>query len=129
MASTRHVLVVASRAAAADELRSALLARADRGPVEITLLLPAPADAAGEAGLLLRSAVERLRAAGLDVAGRLGDADPAVAVADVWDAAEYDELFLATLPPGRSHWIELGVPAQLEQRTGIAVEHIVAADA
>ena len=125
MASTRHVLVVASRAAVADALREALLTRAARGPVEFTLLLPCPADAAGEAGALLRSAVERLRAAGLDVVGRLGEADPAMAVADVWDAAEYDELFIATFAPGRSHWLEHGVPEQIERRTGVRVERVV----
>jgi hypothetical protein len=127
MAARRHVLVIASRTAAADELRAALLARAQRGPVELTLLLPAPEGASGEAGALLRAAVERLREAGLDVAGRLGSEDPCDAVAEAWDPGEYDEIVLATLPPGRSHWLALGLPERIAQLTGLPVEHVVAA--
>jgi hypothetical protein len=122
--STHHVLVVAGRTARADELRRALIARAARSPVELTLLLPAPDDA-GEAGALLCDAVEQLRASGLDVAGRLGEADPYDAVAEVWDPGEYDELVLATLPPERSHWLALDLPARLEQLAGVRVAHVV----
>lgn len=124
MASIRHVLVVAGRTAVSDELRDALLTRAREGAVEYTLLLPAPADFA-EAGDLLVDSVEGLRAAGLDVAGRLGHADPGVAVAEVWDPAEYDEIMVATLPPGRSQWLAAGVPGDIAGRTGFAVSHVV----
>jgi hypothetical protein len=127
--TTQHVLVVASRTAHADELRRALLARAQRSPVELTLLMPAPHDAEGEAGALLREAVEALRACGLDVAGLLGEADPYEAVAEVWDPGEYDELLVSTLPPGESHWLALDLPARLAQLAGMPVEHVVAAAA
>jgi hypothetical protein len=126
MAARRHVLVIASKTAAAGELRAALLARAQQGPIELTLLLPAPEGAAGEAGSLLRGAVEALRAAGLDVAGRLGAEDPYAAVAEVWEPGEYDEIVLGTLPPGRSHWLALELPDRIEQLTGVTVEHVVA---
>jgi hypothetical protein len=126
MAARRHVLVIASRTAAAGELRAALLARAQRGPIELTLLLPAP-EGAGEAGTRLLGAVEALRAAGLDVAGRLGAADPYDAVAEVWEPGEYDEIVLGTLPPDRSHWLALGLPERIERLTGLTVEHVVAA--
>lgn len=120
----RHVLVVASRTAVAAELREALLARAERGPVEFTLLLPAPP--AGEAAVLLRSAVEGLRTAGLDVAGQLGDVDPGRAVAEIWDPDEYDEVIVATLPPDRSQWLAVDVPRQIALWTGTEVELVVA---
>jgi hypothetical protein len=126
MAARRHVLVIASRTAAADELRAALLARAQRGPIELTLLLPAPEGASGEAGAQLRGAVEALRAAGLDVAGRLGSEDPYDAVAELWEPGEYDEIVLGTLPPGHSHWLALELPDRIAQLTGVAVEHVVA---
>jgi hypothetical protein len=128
MAARRHVLVIASRTATADELRTALLARARRGPIELTLLLPAP-EHAGDAGTRLLSAVETLRAAGLDVAGRLGAEDPYAAVAEVWEPGEYDEIVLGTLPPGRSHWLTLELPQRIERLTGLTVEHVVAAPA
>ncbi len=104
--------------------RRALLARAALGPIELTLLLPAP-ETAEDAGVLLLTAVERLRASGLDVAGQLGEADPYEAVAAVWDPAEYDELLLSTLPAGRSHWLTLDLPARLERLAGIPVAHVV----
>lgn len=125
----RHVLVVASRTAVAADLREALLARAELGPVEFTLLLPAPTASIGEAGVRLRDAVKGLRAVGLDVAGQLGEAaDPAAAVAAVWDATEYDEIVVATLPPERSHWLTLDVPERIRRETGIDVAHVVASD-
>jgi hypothetical protein len=126
MAARRHVLVIASRTATAGELRAALVSRAQRGPIELTLLLPAP-EGAGEAGARLLAAVEALRAAGLDVAGRLGAEDPYDAVAEVWEPGEYDEIVLGTLPPGRSHWLALELPERLERMTGLTVQHVVAA--
>lgn len=123
---TRHVLIVASRTATSDELRAALLARRHSGPSEFTLLLPAPPEAQ-DAGPLLQAAVERLRDAGLDVAGMVGHADPLAAVAEVWDPGEFDEIVLATFPPGRSHWLASGLPDRVQQLAGVPVAHVVAA--
>ena len=124
-APTRHVLVVACLAAGSQSLRAALGERARREATEFTLLMPAPA-AAGEAGALIRAAVERLRADGLDVAGLLGEADPCAAVEQMWDPGEYDEIVVATLAPERSHWVEHDLPARLKRITGVPVEHVVA---
>lgn len=121
---TRHVLVLAGLTVVSGALRTALLARAARGPAEFTLLLPAPEGCAGHRERLL-AAVERLRADGLDVAGQLGDPDPLVAVSQVWDPVEYDEIVLSTFPPGRSGWLERGVPHALERATGVTVSHVV----
>ena len=125
MAARRHVLVVAGRTATADELRDALVARAGSGPVELTLLVPAPSLAAEAAGLI-RAAVERLRHAGLDVAGQLGEADPYGAVREIWDPAEYDEIVVATLAPERSHWLRVDVPARIARLTGVPVTTVIA---
>ena len=38
-----HVMVLANRTAAAPELIGALLHRAERGPIAVTLVMPAPA--------------------------------------------------------------------------------------
>jgi hypothetical protein len=129
MAAMRHVLVIASRTATADELRAALLARAERGPIELTLLMPAPDGAVGEAGTKLRDAVEQLRAAGLDIVGQLGAADPYAALTEVWEPGEYDEIVLGTLPPDRSHWLALELPERIQELTGLTIEHVVASPA
>ncbi|MBB4663414.1 hypothetical protein [Conexibacter arvalis] len=122
---TRHVLVVAGRTALSDALRGALLARAAAGPAEFTLLLPGDGDACERARRLV-DAVERLRGAGLDVAGQLGDADPLVAVTQAWDPGEFDEIVLATHPPGRSRWLARDLPGRIERATGVAVRRVVA---
>lgn len=124
---TRHVLVVAGRTARSEALRGALLARAAAGPAEFTLLVPGGDGASGlEEPRRLVEAVERLRAAGLDVAGHLGDADPLAAVTQVWDPFEFDEIVLATLPPGRSRWLAADLPGRVERATGVEVRRIVA---
>jgi hypothetical protein len=120
----RHVLVVACRTAASEALRAALLEHARRRPTEYTLLLPAPP--AANAGALLRRAVDRLRAVGLDVAGLLGEPDPCDAVAEVWDPGEYDEIVVATLPPLRSQWLAAEVPERIARLTGAPVATVVA---
>jgi len=89
---TRHVLVVTAPAASPATLLGTLLARAERGPAEFTLLVPGDDD--GARGWLLE-AVELLRANGLDVVGQLGPPDRERAVADAWDPREHDELLSA----------------------------------
>lgn len=123
---TRHVLVVAGRTARSEALRRALLARAAAGPAEFTLLLPGGDPRDGDLGDGLVAAVEQLRAAGLDVAGQLGDANPLLAVTQVWDPFEFDEIVLATLPPGRSCWLAADLPGRLERATGVEVVRVVA---
>jgi len=123
---TRHVLVVAGRTARSEALRGALLARAAAGPAEFTLLLPGDGDGDGEEPRRLVEAVERLRADGLDVAGQLGDPDPLLAVTQVWDPREFDEIVLSTLPPGRSRWLAADLPGRVERATGVEVRRVVA---
>ncbi len=89
---TRHVLVVTAPATAPAALQRALQARAAQGPVEFTLLVAGEDESAR--GWLL-TAVELLRASGLDVVGQLGPADRERAVAEAWDPREHDELLSA----------------------------------
>lgn len=126
-AIVRQILVVAGATALSGALRDALLARAAAGPAEFTLLLPADPGAPGEdPPARLLAAVERLRAEGLAVDGRLGDADPLAAVRQVWDPYAFDELVLSTYPAGRSRWLALDVPGRLERATGVIVARVVA---
>lgn len=123
--ATRHVLVVVDRGAVSAALRVALLGRAAAGPAEFTLLLPAPEDGSADHPDQLLAAVEQLRAEGLDVAGQLGHPDPLLAVRQVWDPVEYDEIVVTTLPRGRSHWLAHDVPAELKRATGAEVVQVV----
>lgn len=119
------VLVVANVTAASDDLLAALRARAEQGPAEFTLLLPATGGHAADARRDLDRALERMRAAGLDVTGLVGDPDPVVAVHEAWDPRRYDEVVVSTLPTGTSRWLQIDLPHRIERLTDVPVQHVV----
>lgn len=123
------VLVVANVTAGSDELIEALRRRAEKDPVRFTLLVPATGGGRGgreAAHRRMDAALERMRAAGLQVEGRIGDSDPLVAVHDAWDPREYDEIVVSTLPTAASKWLQVDVPHRVERITGIPATHVVA---
>jgi hypothetical protein len=136
--ATRSVLIVANRAAGGVHLRDALLSRAVVWPTTFTLVVPATPPPEGwtwsedEAHRLaarrLHLAIERLRAAGLDVTGRLGDHDPMEAVADALLREPFDEIVLSTLPAGLSRWLRSDLPSRMRRRFATALT-VVTADA
>ena len=74
------------------------------------------------------TAVARLREAGLDVEGRLGDPDPVAAVQDAHNTGTYDEVIVSTLPGQSSKWIRSDLPHSVARYTGVSVLHVVAQD-
>lgn len=128
-----RVLVVANRTLTSDALLDALEARAGLGPVEFRLLVPATPVASGDpqsgragAASQMEEAVARLRGAGLEVDGAVGDPDPVVAVHETWDPAEFDEVVVCTLPTGASRWLRLDLPRRVGRITAAPVTHVVA---
>jgi hypothetical protein len=131
MAWKFSVLVVANVTAASDELLAALKNRAEHRECGFTVLVPATGGGkagreAAQAGL--EEALERMRGAGLEVEGVVGDADPVIAVHDVWDPRRFDEIVISTLPTGASRWLAVDLPHRVEKFTGVQVEHVVAAE-
>ncbi len=127
MAWRSNVLVVANVSATSDELLDVLAARVARGPAAFTLIVPATAFAGGRAAAAkqLDEAVARLRDAGLEVEGSVGDADPLIAVTESWDPGRYDEIVLSTLPTGVSKWLQADLPHRVAKLTGALVVHVV----
>lgn len=124
MAWEFHVLVVANITATSDELRAVLQERSERGACRFTLLMPRTGP---DTDARMAEAVEALDAAGLGkVSARLGDPDPVVAVMEVWDPMEFDEIVVSTLPTGTSRWLGLDLPRRLERLTAAPVRHVVA---
>jgi hypothetical protein len=121
---TTKLLVVANRTVDSDELHAALKARADAGPIRVTLLVPQ--DSQGGQGRRLGAALERLHDAGIDAEGMLGDMDPAVAVMEAWDPRRWDEIIVVTLPSGASKWLAFAVPHRIAKITDVPVIHIEA---
>jgi hypothetical protein len=132
------VLVVANRTAECEELQQALTDRAEKGDgVTFTLVVPSAHgfakaagsdDAAHDAEGHVNKAVEKLREAGLDVEGRIGDPDPVAAVADAANAESFDEVIVSTLPTHLSKWFRLDLPRKAAHATGLPVTHVVGSE-
>ena len=129
MPYTSRVLVVARQTAASDDVRDALVARAARGPIAVTLLMPAT-----DIGLAARDAdrpalddaVQRLRDAGLEVQGIVGDHDPLDAVNEVWSPGAFDEIMVSTLPGATSKWMLQDFPHRVGKLCDVPVSHVIA---
>src|SRR4051794_16235440 len=101
--------------------------RAAETPTAFTLLVPAGPDGRDVARERLDGALAKMRAAGLEVVGKLGvDANPLFCVGEVWDPSLYDEIVVATFPTGISHWLNLDLPQRVAKLTDAPVEHVVA---
>lgn len=136
MQENAHVLVVANRTAESEELLAALKERAAKGPVRFTLLVPATPHGVAwaadmhsggdEAQAHMENAVARLRDAGLEVSGIVGDPDPNAAVQDAMNLGDgFDEAIVSTLPTTVSKWLKLDLPHKVERLTGLPVRHVV----
>jgi hypothetical protein len=124
------ILVVANRTADSDELLAALR---DRGNARFELVVPATTTGGVAAGRRLAeeqlaSALERMREAGLEAEGKVGDPDPYVATRETWDPARFDEIVVSTLPTGTSKWLQADLPHRVERTTGAPVRHVVASE-
>jgi hypothetical protein len=130
------VLIVATRTAACPELVDVLTRRAAESPATFTLLVPATphgwawlADMYSggvDAERYLEAAVERYRAAGLELAGaRLGDPDPLAAVMDAAHFDTFDEVVVSTLPRHLSRWLHVSLPHRVGAVTGLPVTHVM----
>jgi hypothetical protein len=130
------VLVVANRTAGSDELLKALRERAEQGEASFYLVVPATARGvswvadmnagADAAEHDLEGALERLRGAGLEVDGQIGDPDPVAAVQDAANARSYDEVIVSTLHKHVSKWLKLDLPSKAAHATGLPVSHVEA---
>jgi hypothetical protein len=50
--------------------------------------------------------------AGAEVDGEIGDPDPLVAIREVLQGQQFDEILLSTLPVGLSRWLGLDLPSR-----------------
>jgi hypothetical protein len=130
MAYRTRVLVVANRTADSEGLAHALSERPDAADATFTLLVPAsrgPDRPRGRetARSQLDAGISRLRDAGLDVSGAVGDPDPIVAVAEVWKPGQFDEVVVSTLDRQASRWVEYDLPHRIGRLTDCPVQHVV----
>lgn len=131
MAYRTRILVVANRTADSEGLAHALSERPNAGDAAITLLVPATHrgpdrnNGREEARSQLEAGLRRLRDAGLDVNGAVGDPDPIVAIAELWKPGTFDEVVVSTLDRHASRWVEYDLPHRVGRLTDCPVQHIV----
>jgi len=125
------VLVLANVTASSGDLIDAIRQRAEKGPIEVTLVMPGQGPGlSGKAAVRgrLEAALAAWREAGIEAEGICGDANPMDAVAETWDPRHHDEVIVSTLPGQSSRWIAGDLPARVGRFTGAPVTHVVAND-
>ena len=137
MPEPANVLVVAHQTAATASLLDAVRERAQRGPARFHLVVPRrphgldkvadPEEhGADEARRVLADALPKLSAAaGQEVTGDLGDAEPLMAIQDAVNLGNYDEIIISTLPLGVSRWLKLDLVSKA-RALGLPVTHVLA---
>lgn len=137
MAELAHVLVVAHKTAATTALLDAVRERAARSPATFHLVVPRQphgldklADpeehGEGEARRVLDDALPKLSAAaGQEVTGEMGDAEPLMAIQDAINLGSYDEIIISTLPLGISRWLKLDLVSKAKG-LGLPITHVLA---
>ena len=134
-----RVLIVARRTADSPQLLQAVARRADQGPCNFTLLVPAfpnglqrvgdPSDRGQRAAeQWIRAAVPLLsRAAGTEVVAVIGVHEPFAAARDALRLMGFDEVIVSMLPARLSRWLQLELPARI-RALGVPVTEVIGAD-
>ena len=137
MPEPASVLVVAHQTAATQGLLEAVRHRARSSPARFHLVVPRQAhgmhrvvdpedSGASEADTVLAEALPMLSgAAGSDVTGSLGDAEPLMAIQDAVNLGNYDEIIISTLPRKVSKWLKLDLVSKTKA-LGLPVTHVEA---
>lgn len=135
MPEEASVLVVAHQTAATPGLLEAVHERAERGPARFHLVVPRmphgmhkvvdPQDTGqDDAQNVLDDALPKLsQAAGSEVTGSLGDAEPLMAIQDAINLGHYDEIIISTLPMRLSRWLKLDLVSKTKG-LGLPVTHV-----
>jgi GABA permease len=119
-----HLLVVANQTVGSHGLMTALRDRGSQSAIRVTLLSPVLWSEREEARARLDAACEQLRGEGIEAEGVLGDADPVVAVQEVWDPGRFDEIVVSTFASGASRWMQVDLPHRVAKLTDCTVRHI-----
>jgi hypothetical protein len=136
-AGKRGTLVVANEALEGAALRDVInLLTGSEPPAEVLVMAPAlnsrlrhwlsdEDEARRGAGVRLAASLERIRAAGIESEGRVGDADPLQAISDALHEFGAQEIVIATHREGRSNWLTRDLVGRAQRRFAQPVVHVV----
>jgi GABA permease len=131
-----RILVIANETVGGGALREQVERLAAGGDARVRVVCPAlntplrhwvsdedPARA--EAQRRLDASLARLRSAGLEAEGEIGDSEPLQALEDAVRTFDPDEIVISTHPIGRSHWLERGLVTDAHARFDIPITHVI----
>jgi membrane protein implicated in regulation of membrane protease activity len=135
-AGERRILVIANETVGGETLRATIREHSAEARAEILVVTPAlnsplrhwvsdedgARDAAQER---LDRSLARLREAGVQARGEIGDGEPLQAIEDALRTFGADEIIISTHPEGRSNWLERGVVSGARERFELPITHVV----
>jgi len=132
----RRILVIANETVGGERLREEIRRRSEGYDEQVLVVTPAlnspirhwasDEDAARAAAQKrLSESLARLREAGVDAKGEVGDGEPLQAMEDALRLFGADEIIISTHPEGRSHWLERGIVAAARERFAVPITHVV----
>jgi hypothetical protein len=132
----RRILVIANETVGGERLREEIRSRSEGVDEHVFVVCPAlnsplrhwASDEDGarvEAQERLNTSLSRLRQAGVDAKGEIGDAEPLQAMEDALRLFGADEIIISTHPEGRSHWLEKGIVDAARERFAVPITHVV----
>jgi hypothetical protein len=117
-----HIVVIANQTIVGEPLLAAISERAQASPAEFTFV--APVDEPG-VERRLNTALARLREAGIEASGHLGDPDPVTAALNAVHDEPVDEIIVSTFPEATSGWLRRDVVGRIREGTKLPVAHVV----
>jgi nucleotide-binding universal stress UspA family protein len=132
----RRILVIANETVGGGPLREEIRRRSEGYDEHVLVICPAlnsplrrwasdEDGARAQAQERLNASLTRLRAAGVDAKGEVGDGDPLQAMEDALRLFGADEIIISTHPEGRSHWLERGIVESARERFTVPITHVV----
>jgi hypothetical protein len=132
----RRILVVANETVGGETLRSTIRERSTGYRAHVLVVTPAlnsplkhwtsdEDEARAAAQDRLDRSLGRLREAGIDTRGEIGDGEPLQAIEDALRTFGADEIIISTHPEGRSNWLERGVVSGARERFAVPITHVV----
>jgi hypothetical protein len=127
------ILVLATEAVTADQLRAALPADTDPQDAEVMVVAPAlhknalrfwvsdADEAITKADEVSHQSVEQLGAAGVAASGDTGESDPDEAIEDALKTFPADRILIFTHPGSKQRYKEDVDPDELQERFGVPV--------
>src|SRR4051794_35154206 len=120
-AHKRSTLVVANQTVGGQPLIDLLKSKAAKSPHRFIVICPGTRE---DASARLEGTLARLREAGLDCTGQVGDPDPFTAIQNALQFYSVDEIVISTFPGERSGWLRMNLVERTRSATGKPVEHI-----